>query len=162
MHHLLLRGKYCENKVLWWSLVLSDFSQVKDFLFANGYGIVDGLAVQVDVPLGVFGFIDLVEYLPSDVPVLLLFGVIKLLLRHWMMSVVRVLVLTLKVIIHLGAEVIVFVYDLGISFFAHFLDLLWTHLMATCQIKISWNVLVCSYKIRSPESHSLTLLMGRV
>jgi len=113
------------------ALILGELGNIVYLLFANGEGVVDGEAVQVDVLVGVLGLVDLVEDLPSDVPANLLLRVFILLWTHsWIRAAALTLWLALssiflgKIFVHLGSNAVKFKANILISLKCYALVLL--------------------------------------
>lgn len=161
LHHLLLGGQDREDEVLGRVLVLRDLGQVVYLLLAYGYGIVNALAVQVNVSLGILCVIDLIEDLPGDIPVDLLLGVLILLLGHGLSALVGVLILPIQVIVHLRLDVLILLLDGVVPVHTHLLVLLGAHRVLGRQLEVGRHVLVRFDDLRGPETVCVVWLWPR-
>ena len=126
---MLVGRQNSKHKILRRVLRLGNLRQIKDLLLADGYGVIDWLAVQVNVPFGILGIIDFIKHLPDNVPVNLLLRVFVLLLIHWVTSLERILILSIQIVVHLCSQVLVLILNLVVSFLDHLMLLLWAKLI---------------------------------
>lgn len=152
-HQVLLRGQDSQHEVLGRVLVLGNFSQVIDLLFTDGDGIVYGLAVQVNMSLGILGIIDLIKHLPGDIPMNLLLSILVLLFCHRIAGIKRILILPLEIIVHLPPDVLILLLNGVVSFLNHLILLLLRILvLLRSKFEIWRNVFVQTYDLRRPEA----------
>lgn len=152
-HHLLLGCQDRENEIVRWVLIPSYLRQIIYLLLAYRYSVIHLLTVQINEPLRVLRLIDLIENLPRDIPMDLLFRLLVLLHRHGIVILIRVLVFPLQIIVHLRLNIIILLLNIVVALLGHLLDLLRVHGVLARQLEVRGHVLVRLDYLRVPEAH---------
>jgi hypothetical protein len=128
-----LRGQNVVNVVLTAVLLLHQLRHVKKLLLDNSHSLLHLDAVEINELFNVVVFVDLIEHLPSDIPVNFLSSFLVLLWGHSLSSSIlipsRGFILHVNILVHLDSNVLVFVLNVFVSLHEERLFILGTHVL---------------------------------